>query len=337
MKLSVTASWHHLPWDPISNLIVSKNCFDLLENPDRKEREKYSPEWITKRSWVESRHYVEPWQTSTDLWALALQNLLARNEKVRNKITEESIIIFTTLTAEKSFPSWGASISKICWLPEWLDCFDVKQACIGALKAVQLVADSILLWRSKNGIVIAAESMSSTFWAHDPSLWILFGDGSWALFIEPSEVWLSIDTKSFNFKTHHSLSNLASMWTWLYPDSQPFILEWRPIYKEWISKAVERLKHYMNSNAIGSEEIWSIYMHQANIRMIQAISKESWIPQEKFISNIKHVGNVWSASIPILLSDLEERWMINLEASNSWKHDIYLAFWSWFTIWWFGS
>jgi 3-oxoacyl-[acyl-carrier-protein] synthase-3 len=48
-----------------------------------------------------------------------------------------------------------------------------------------------------------------------------------------------------------------------------------------------------------------IVPHQANGRILKAASKRSGVPFERFFLNVDHVGNISSASIPVLLTESE--------------------------------
>jgi len=60
---------------------------------------------------------------------------------------------------------------------------------------------------------------------------------------------------------------------------------------------------------IKKEDIDFILPHQANIRMIESVSKKIDIPLSKFIINLElKRGNTSSASIPIALDEANKKW-----------------------------
>jgi len=59
----------------------------------------------------------------------------------------------------------------------------------------------------------------------------------------------------------------------------------------------------MNAD-ISVEKVDHFIFHQANNRINEAIAKKLNLPQEKVYSNIHKYGNTSSASIPILLDEL---------------------------------
>ena len=55
---------------------------------------------------------------------------------------------------------------------------------------------------------------------------------------------------------------------------------------------------------VAQEEIGYYILHQANKRIVEAIAKRLDEPMEKFPVNLEEYGNTSSASIPILLDEL---------------------------------
>jgi 3-oxoacyl-[acyl-carrier-protein] synthase-3 len=50
-----------------------------------------------------------------------------------------------------------------------------------------------------------------------------------------------------------------------------------------------------------------IIPHQANVRIVEAVSKRLGVPLEKFVLNIDRYGNTSSASIPLALDEALDR------------------------------
>ena len=63
-------------------------------------------------------------------------------------------------------------------------------------------------------------------------------------------------------------------------------------------------------NSITQEDLKYVIPHQANVRIVEVISKKLKIPFEKFYMNMDRYGNTSSASIPIALSELDEKGLI---------------------------
>ena len=66
---------------------------------------------------------------------------------------------------------------------------------------------------------------------------------------------------------------------------------------EWIREVLER-------NHLEAKDIDYYIVHQANKRIIESVAKRLGEPVEKFPMNLQEYGNTSSASIPILLDEL---------------------------------
>lgn len=60
----------------------------------------------------------------------------------------------------------------------------------------------------------------------------------------------------------------------------------------------------LEKNNLSLEEIDWIILHQANRRIVKACQQISNVPLEKFPMNMQEYGNTSSASIPILLDEM---------------------------------
>ena len=60
----------------------------------------------------------------------------------------------------------------------------------------------------------------------------------------------------------------------------------------------------MEKNEVKQEEIDWYILHQANRRILEAVAKRMGEPIEKFPMNMEEYGNTSSASIPILLDEM---------------------------------
>lgn len=62
----------------------------------------------------------------------------------------------------------------------------------------------------------------------------------------------------------------------------------------------------MNELDIEKEDIDYFISHQANIRMLESIAKGLGVSKDRVPSNIERVGNISSASIPVLLDEMNK-------------------------------
>ena len=82
--------------------------------------------------------------------------------------------------------------------------------------------------------------------------------------------------------------------------------------KSFAVKSVpQAIKEVLEKNDTAQEEISFYILHQANRRIVEAIAKRLGEPIEKFPMNLEEYGNTSSASIPILLDELNRAGKLN--------------------------
>ena len=71
-----------------------------------------------------------------------------------------------------------------------------------------------------------------------------------------------------------------------------------------IKQVPEVIQEVLEKNEVKPEEIDWYILHQANRRILEAVAKRMGEPVEKFPMNMEEYGNTSSASIPILLDEM---------------------------------
>mgnify|MGYP001772482788 FL=1 len=59
-------------------------------------------------------------------------------------------------------------------------------------------------------------------------------------------------------------------------------------------------------NGLTADDVTWVVPHEANLRIIEAVTKRVGIPMEKVMVNIQHYGNTSAATIPLALWDYEK-------------------------------
>lgn len=63
----------------------------------------------------------------------------------------------------------------------------------------------------------------------------------------------------------------------------------------------------MEMNNLKAEDVNWVIPHEANLRIIEAVTKRAGIPLDKVVVNIDHYGNTSAATIPLALWDAESQ------------------------------
>ncbi len=83
-------------------------------------------------------------------------------------------------------------------------------------------------------------------------------------------------------------------------------MDGRGIFDFAIRNVPETINRIIANSTLSKDDVAWVVAHQANKRLLEAISKKSKIPFEKFGLNIADTGNTSAASIPILLDQMIE-------------------------------
>ena len=263
-----------------------------------------SDEWIRKRTGIKFRHFVEDGELTSDMGTNAA-NLAILNAGL--KPNDIDLIILATTTPDNTFPSTASKIQRN--LKCKASSFDVQAVCSGFVYAISIGVAMLKDSHGKKCLVIGADSMSKILDWNDRSTSVLFGDGAGAVVLEKrivrdefveNDKWGILATKIFTDGEYYDL--LSTDGGVSKTKTTGFL---RMNGKEIFRHAVEKLSSsllmclkeaYMNINDID----WFI-PHQANQRIINAVSKKVKIPQNKIISTISIHGNTSAASIPLAL------------------------------------
>ena len=77
----------------------------------------------------------------------------------------------------------------------------------------------------------------------------------------------------------------------------------REVYRHAVKNIVAACKHALEVNSMTADQVDMVVAHQANIRIIEAVSQRVEIPLSRFQLNLDRYGNTSSASVPIALDE----------------------------------
>ena len=83
--------------------------------------------------------------------------------------------------------------------------------------------------------------------------------------------------------------------------------EGRAVYRAAVLSMLTSTQNVMKRNNLTGNDIDFLVPHQANLRIIEAISKRIEVPDDKVLINIEYRGNTSAASIPLCLDENRNR------------------------------
>ena len=285
---------------------------DILDNEMLSKMVDTNDEWITTRVGVKERRILKKDNTgSSYLGIKAVEKLL---ESTGTNPDEVELVICATSNPDYRFPSTASVIAHGCGLKNCY-AYDIQAACAGFIVALEDAAAYVKSGLRKKVVVVAAEKMSSMVNYNDRSTCPLFGDGAGAVLVEPTEEPVGVIDAVFHVDgtglEHLYMPGGGSV----HPACQETLdagehylfQDGRHVYKHAVTDMLTSSLTIMERNGLSVEDINWLVPHQANLRIIEAVSSRAGVPAEKVLVNIEHTGNTSAASIPLCLDEYKDR------------------------------
>lgn len=258
-----------------------------------------SDQWITTRTGIQHLHYCTT-ETHTGLCTGAAKAALERAGVSPDQI---GACIVATVSADTLVPSAACLLQRELGLPMDIPCFDLNAACTGFLFALHTMECLLNASPRKFGLVVGAEALSRLINWEDRGTCILFGDGAGAAVVECRDGWPSIGAV-LGSRGDSELLRLPGPET----GERSFIsMEGTKVFKFAVEVVPWCMDQVLKRAGMTIESVDFFVFHQANARIIDLAVRKYHIPPEKYYKNIGEYGNTSAASIPLVLSELEEQ------------------------------
>ncbi|MEC4891362.1 MAG: beta-ketoacyl-ACP synthase III [Nitrospira sp.] len=278
----------------------------VMTNADLEGMVATSDEWIRERTGIRERHIAAAGEACSDLAVQAGKRALAAAGIAP---TDLDLILVATCTGDYPLPSTACLVQHQLGATKAAAC-DLGAACCGFVYALS-VADAYVRTGMKHVLVIGAEVMSAiTDWT-DRNTCVLFGDGAGAAVVSATDGERGI--LSTHLRSDGALCDLIAVPAGgsRQPPSEKVVAERQQYIKmkgnETFKVAVRSLEEIARETLAANQltvEALDLYVpHQANMRILSAVSERLGLPQEKIMLNVDRYGNTSAASIPIALDE----------------------------------
>ena len=271
----------------------------IVTNEDLAKIVDTSDEWITTRTGIRRRHHCTT-ETHTTLCVGA-----ARAALEKAGITPDQIgaCIVATVTADTLVPSAACVLQRELGLPCDIPCFDLNAACTGFLFGLHTMECLLNASPRKFGLVVGCEELSRIINWEDRGTCILFGDGAGAAVVECREDWPSIGAV-LGTRGDSELLRVAGVENGEHCYIQ---MDGTKVFKFAVETVPRCMDEVLEKAGKTVEDVDFFVFHQANARIIDLAVRKYHIPPEKYYKNIGEYGNTSAASIPLVLSELQEQ------------------------------
>ena len=302
-----------------------------------------SDAWIRERTGVETRFFVNPGTSTSDLGVLAAQKAMDAAEVAPRDI---DLVAFATMTPDHYFPGCGGILQSRLGIPP-VPCFDLRQQCTGFLYGLQLIDAHVRAGIARTALLVGA-AVHSGFrpwragsWARlsgdceaplaegewevntrTRHLTVLFGDAAGAVVVRAAESGtrgvidhvlyadgtdaekLCVPGVGFRHRPYVDAGQVERC------EFVP-VMDGRYVFKMATTRMAEVAETILARNGLSVADVGMVLMHQANKRINEFVQKMLGIPDSKVIHNIHKYGNTTAGTIPLLWDEATRLGRIN--------------------------
>ncbi|AWI25136.1 beta-ketoacyl-ACP synthase III [Flavobacterium pallidum] len=269
-------------------------------------------EWITSRTGIKERRLLKGEGLGTSYLAIkAAEDLFSR--KSINPAEIDMVIVATT-TPDMPVASTAVYVaSQIGAVNAFA--YDLQAACSGFLFGMSTAAAYIQSGRYKKILLIGADKMSSIIDYTDRATCIIFGDGAGAVLFEPNEEGLGLqdeflrsDGVGREFLKIDAGGSILPASKETVENRQHYVFQdGKTVFKYAVSGMADVSEKIMERNGLSKDDVDFLVAHQANKRIIDATASRMGVDESKVLVNIHRYGNTTSGTLPLLLSDFEDK------------------------------
>ena len=298
-----------MPHLPLYNAVVAGTGSYLpekiLTNQDLEKTLDTSDTWITERTGIKERRIAADHESASTMAAIAGKQAL---EEGGIAPTDLDLIIVCTSSPDVLFPSTA------CFVQNELQAFgsaayDISAVCSGFVFGLSVAEQYLKTGRYENILLIGSEVNSRIVDWSDRSTCILFGDGAGAVLLKRSEQESPMGILSTHIYSDGSLSDLICVPGGIgrtgvnkqdIDDKNYFIkMVGNSTFKVAVKRMTDVILEALEFNGLSLGDVDLLVPHQANLRIVSAVSERLKHPMEKVFMTIHKYGNTSGASIPI--------------------------------------
>lgn len=264
-------------------------------------------EWISSRTGIRERRFVSPNESTSDLAVRAAKAALADAGIDGSEI---DCIVVGTSTPDMILPATACMVQKEIGAKNAF-AFDLNSVCGSFVFSMDTADSFIRAGKAKTALVIGADTYSKILNFEDKTTCPLFGDGAAAVILRAGEGetgiqqtfirsdgngWPLIQVPSSGSRKPVTAETIAAK-------ENTFYMAGKQVYVFATEAIPELIQTVCDQAGITPEQLDWLIPHQANLRIIDSVSKKNHIPKEKFLVNLQKYGNTAAASVVLAFDE----------------------------------
>ena len=284
----------------------------ILTNDELAAKVDTSDEWISTRTGIKRRHILADDEQASDAGAHAAREALAEAGIALSAVTH---LLYGTCTPDRLCPATACIIAAKLGIAD-VAAYDFNAACSSFLYGLLQSRALLAVEPDARILLVCGEGLSRRLDWRDRSTCVLFGDGAGAVLISGhregalarlEDVICAADGKLWELITIGGGS--ARRYEPGDPVNEDFFLsmQGREVFKHAVRHMEQVCKDILARNALSVKDVQLLVPHQANIRIIEAVSSRLDFPAERVFTNLADYGNTSAASVPLALYDARKQ------------------------------
>lgn len=279
----------------------------VVRNADLVRTLDTSDEWITTRTGIRERRFLEEGRTTSDLCAEAAREALRRSGV---EPSEVDAVVLATLTPDQPLPSTALTVATEIGADRAIP-VDLNQlACAGGVLGLLFGAHLLQNERLRYALVIGADVMSRLTDPRERTTRVFFGDAAGAVVLGRVPDGYGIVSWDTGAALSHAVEVPAGGAA---RPHTPRTVEQRQQYLRMDGRAVwqEALKAWPGSIAravaeagLDLDDIDRVALHQPNLNLIAAVAESLGLDMAKVGVTVDRLGNTSAATVFTVLHEM---------------------------------
>ncbi len=287
-----------------------------LTNADLARRVETDDYWITTRTGIQERGIVDRDDATSDLATRAASRALESAGIAPDAL---DLIVVGTVTPDMLTPSTAALVHRDLRVGRPIPCLDLSAACSGFLYGLEVVGSMLASGAYRRALLVGAEAITRFVDYEDRATSILFGDAAGAVVLEASDrsagleaTVLKCDGEFWDLIHIPGGGSRRPPSPYMLTQREAFVrMQGRQVFKLAVQSLEQVARDTLDRAGWTLDEVDYVLLHQANRRIIDAVSERLGVPREKLPINVERLGNTSAASIPVLLDECNRAGLLN--------------------------
>ena len=282
---------------------------EVIDNHYWAERVQTNHDWIVAKTGIHRRRFMGEDEVCSDMCVKAGRAAL---ESDGLHAAQVDVVIVASITPDHRLPSMALAVKEKLGAHRAVPIDLTQTACASILYATWLGARILQDKAVSTVLVIGADAMSRTINPADRGSAVFFGDGAGALVMRRTRS-DDVGFLSWNLGSKYSLD--VSI---LHGSSRPvtddsldagehlFAMNGRPVWESAVRVMPDALRKAALDAGVRLHDLDLVLLHQANLRIIEAVMADLELPLSRTFCNVEDFGNTCAATLPTIIDQARE-------------------------------